>query len=139
MITVTAPCSRVSNQKSNQKNFWIPYTYEDLLESLSSSNFCIQLDPQLNGDCQFAALTDQLMNIGIFRSATSLRPEIVRDLQSNPQTTHGTPLANYVEGSWDAYLQSMGQQGTYGDHITSQRASELFNVQVSHSTFKRLQ
>lgn len=52
------------------------------------------------------------------------------DFQSNPQTTHGTPLANYVEGSWDAYLQSMDQQGTYGDHITLQRASELFNVQV---------
>ena len=52
------------------------------------------------------------------------------DLQSNPQTTHGTPLAHYVEGNWDTYLQSMGQQGTYGDHITLQRASEMFNVQV---------
>ena len=52
------------------------------------------------------------------------------DLQSNPQTTHGTPLAHYVEGNWDTYIQSMGQQGTYGDHITLQRASEMFNVQV---------
>lgn len=63
-----------------------------------------------------------LQYFGIFRSATSLRQEIV--------ITHGTPLANYVEGNWDAYLQSMGQQGTYGDHITLQRASEMFNVQV---------
>lgn len=49
---------------------------------------------------------------------------------ANPQTAHGIPLANYVEGNWDTYLQSMVQQGTYGDHITLQRASELFSVQV---------
>lgn len=120
----------MQQQKSNQKNFWIPYTHEDLLESFCSSNFCIQLDPQPNGDCQFAAPADQLMNIGIFRSAIFLRQEIVMDLQSNPQTRHGTPLANYVEGSSDGYLQSMGQQGTYGVHITLQRASELLNVEV---------
>lgn len=52
------------------------------------------------------------------------------DLQSNPQTTHGCPLAHYVVGNWDTYLQSMGQQGTYGDHITLQRAFEIFNAQL---------
>lgn len=101
-----------------------------MLEYFSSSNFHIQLDPQPDGDCQFAALADQLRSIGIFRSTISLRDEIVVNLQSNPQTMHGTPLANYVEGTWDAYLHSMSQQGTYGDHITLQRASVMFNVQL---------
>ena len=117
-------------QKSIQRKYLIPYTREDRLESFRSSSFSIQLDPQPDSDCQFAALADQLMNFGIFQSATALRQEIVMDLHSNPQTTQGIHIANYVEGNWDAYLHSMSQQGTYGDHITLQRASELFNVQV---------
>lgn len=74
-------------QRSNQIKYLIPYTREDRLESFRSSSFSIQLDPQPDGDCQFAALADQLMHFGIFQSATTLRQEIVMDLHSNPQTT----------------------------------------------------
>lgn len=43
---------------------------------------------------------------------------------------HLPVLSHYVDGNdWDAYLDSMSRCGTYGNHITLQRAAEIFNVQ----------
>ena len=68
--------------------------------------------------------------LGIFRSLATLRDEIVQNLRSNPFTINVTPLSHYVDGNdWDAYLDSMSRCGTYGDHLTLQRAAEIFNVQ----------
>ena len=70
-----------------------------------------------------------LATIGIFRSAETLHEEIVANLTFNPYGVDGTPLSKYVEEKWGEYLQRMAQHGTYGDHLTLQRASLIFNVQ----------
>ena len=41
----------------------------------------------------------------------------------------GTPLSEYVEEAWENYIQRMVQHSTYGDHLTLQRASQMFNIQ----------
>lgn len=129
-IVAVARDEECRRRKSKKHNFRIPHTHKDLFEARRSSNCHVQLDPQPDGNCQFAALADQLRSIDIIRSARSLREEIVKDLQSNPQTTHGVSFSDFVEGPWNAYLKSMGQNGTYGDHITLQRASEMFKVRL---------
>ncbi|XP_049926648.1 uncharacterized protein LOC126406426 [Epinephelus moara] len=107
----------------------IPLSHEDRLENFESSNLNIRFDPVPDGNCQFAAISDQLATIGIFRSAATLREEIVANLTSHPYGVDGTPLSEYVEETWAEYLQGMAQHGTYGDHLTLQRASQIFNVQ----------
>lgn len=41
----------------------------------------------------------------------------------------GTHLSNFVDESWSDYIQSMQTMHIYGDHLTLQRASIIFNVQ----------
>lgn len=102
------------------------------MEEFESFNLNIRFDPIPDGNCQFAGISDQLATIGIFRSAETLREEIVANLTFNRFTIwsgwDGTPLSEYVEETWGEYLQRMPQHGTYGDHQTLQRASQIFNV-----------
>ena len=73
-----------------------------------------------------------LQNIGIHRSAERLREEVVSDLDLHRYTSDHTPLELFVRnGDFEAYLRDMGKDGTYGDHITLQRASEIYNVQFA--------
>ena len=97
---------------------------------LSRFGFSIRLDPTPNGDCQFSAVADQHETIGVHRSAETLRQEVVSDLRRNPILHDGTPLDNFVgRNNLLAYLMSMSHSGTFGDHITLSRMSEMFNVQ----------
>lgn len=120
----TAPSKRGLNPLLFQ------YTHTDRLEEFMSMELSICYDPDPDGNCQFAAMADQLSTLGIFRSPESLSDEIVQDLRNYPYNGNGTLLFNFVEGNdWDGYLERMSQTGTYGDHITLQRASEIFQVQ----------
>ena len=75
-------------------------------------------------------MADQFASLGIFRSFTTLRQDIVSDLVANPFGLDGTPLLNCVtDQNWDDYINGMGESGTYGDHITLQRAAQIFQVQ----------
>lgn len=53
------------------------YTHTDRLEEFMSMELSIRYDPDPDGNCQFAAMADQLSTLGIFRSPESLRDEIV--------------------------------------------------------------
>lgn len=65
----------------------------------------VAFDPLPDGNCQFAAMADQLARLGIFRSSTTLREEIVSDLWANPFGFDGTHLLNYVsDENWDDYI-----------------------------------
>jgi len=44
---------------------------------------------------------------------------------------HGFPLELYAGQAWSHYLAEMIKGGTYGDQITLQAASNLFNVQLT--------
>lgn len=89
----------------------------------------VKLDPLPDGNYQFAAMADQLANLGIFRSPATLREEIVSDLAANPFAVDGTSLSCFVDGNWDDYINHMGEAGTFGDHITLQRAAQMFHTQ----------
>lgn len=56
-------------------------------------------------------------------------------MRENPSDFHGFPLELYAGQAWSHYLAEMIEEGTYGDQITLQAASNLFNVQLSiHSS-----
>ena len=38
-------------------------------------------------------------------------------------------MQNFTDLPWPAYLSAMSQNGTFGDHITLQAASDLYNVE----------
>ena len=70
--------------------------------------FTIQLDLMPNGDCQFEAVANQLETIGIYRSADTLRQDVVRDLQRNPELPNGTSLQCFIgHNNLKAFLLSM--------------------------------
>lgn len=122
---------RVSKSRKKQIHpLLMQYSHSDRLEDFISMQLRVRFDPDPDGNCQFAAMADQLATLGIFRSPETLRDEIVRDLRAHPFTENGTPLSSFVdENDWDVYLDRMTQNGEYGDHITLQRAAEMFNVQ----------
>ena len=56
-------------------------------------------------------------------------------VESNLNSSDGTPLELFTETPWDQYLESMPRNGTYGDHITLPAIANLFNVRfVLYST-----
>ena len=106
------------------------YILRDRGDWLDRYGFRILEDPRPNGDCQFSAVASQLATIGIHRSATTLRSEVVESIRRNPALNDGTPLALFIgRNNLRAYTDSMGANGTFGDHITLQRMADLFNVQ----------
>lgn len=76
-----------------RKTCLIAYTHKDHVKSFMSSGMTVKLDPLPDGNCQFAAMADQLADLGIFRSPGTLREEIVSDLAANPFTVDGIPLS----------------------------------------------
>ena len=74
-------------------------------------------------------MADQLRLAGIYHSAETLRYDIVNDLVIHPFAPDGSPLASYiVGGDVGEYLAGMRNSGTFGDHITLQRAAQLYQV-----------
>jgi len=54
-----------------------PITREDRYESFQDQGFQLAFDPLGDGNCQFSAIAHQLERIGIHRSASTVREEIV--------------------------------------------------------------
>ena len=96
----------------------------------SEMNFLISYDPPKDGNCQFSAVCHELVNIGVFRSAETLRKEIVSFLESHPNSPDGTPLELFAGTPWSQYLRLMARNGTHGDHLTLQAAADIFNIQI---------
>ena len=103
----------------------------ELLSSrLLNQGLAVRFDPPKDCNCQFSALCNQLTQIGIFRSAKTLREELVEYLQTHPDGADGFPLELFVGLPWDEYLESMACDGTYGDHLTLQAAANVFQIQI---------
>ena len=78
-----------------------------------------------------------MRRIGIERSPETLREEIVRYLREHPNDLEGFPLELFAGQGWAEYLAEMNKDGTYGDHITLQAASNIFNAQITvHSSLR---
>ena len=98
------------------------------MESFKDQGFSISHNPSGNGNCQFSTLSYLLKNIGIHGSARTFRQEVVNYLSENTENSKGQPLEHFARLPWSQYLNSMTQTGTYGDHITLQAASNLYNI-----------
>ena len=81
-------------------------------------------------DCQFSALSFFHQRISVYRSANIIRQELVQYLSENPNNSEGQPLEYFAGLPWSRYLHNMAQSGTYGDHITLQAASNLYNIKI---------
>ena len=122
----------VPKKKAFWKKLRKPMKSKDRVENLfGSSGFRLRLNPRGDGDCQFMSLTDQLQRIGITIDAQSLRAKAVSYLESHDYLGGGDNVR------WDAfvenrtnYLSQMTVLGTYGDQLTLQAVSEIFNVQI---------
>ena len=133
--------ARQSSKKKHRKKYFIPFSNQrkKFTDMQSKIHFLISFDPPKDGNCQFSAVCHELMKMGIFRSAETLRKEIVLFLESNPNSADGTPLELFSGTPWTQYLQLMARNGTFGDHITLQAIANLFNVQlVIYSTLGTL-
>ncbi|KAL9958205.1 hypothetical protein ACROYT_G035186 [Oculina patagonica] len=121
-----------SSKKMHKKKYLIPFSNhrEKFTDMQSEMNFLISYDPPKDGNCQFSALCHELVNIGVFRSAETLRKEIVSFLESHPNSPDGTPLELFAGIPWSQYLRSMVRNGTHGDHFTLQAAADIFNIQI---------
>ncbi len=119
----TKPRKTTSSKISHRKN-----TRHDRFQELC---YVIQHNPPGDGNCQFAALADQLQELAIRRSPAVLRDENVQDLRNNPFGISGQHFESYVSDmDWEQYLSAMTLTQTFGDHITLQRASDRFNVNI---------
>ena len=138
-ITSLTKAKEAERQKRRQpvggshcNKYYIPQTLDDRLAAITSQGFRVVFNPAGDGNCQFSAMAFVLQNIAIHRSAERLREEVVSDLDLHRYTSDHTPLELFVRnGDFEAYLRDMGKDGTYGDHITLQRASEIYSVQFA--------
>jgi hypothetical protein len=73
---------------------------------------------------QFRALSDQL-----FRSPqhhAHVRRRVAQQLRAQPAR-----YSPYVPQDYEGYLESMGRDGSWGDHVTLQAAADAFGVRVA--------
>ena len=87
-------------------------------------------NPPGNGNCQFEALCFWLSHLGIFRSAETIREEVVQYLEDHPNNAEGIPLELFAAMPWSQYLREMLTDGTYGEQLTLQAAADLCNIQI---------
>lgn len=77
----------------------IPYTHDDRLQSLMDQGYDVIYDPPGDGNCQFSALAYVLHYANIYRSAKTLREDVIRYLRENNQLPDGYPIELFIMGS----------------------------------------
>ena len=66
-----------------------------------------------------------LSHLGIFRSAETIREEVVQYLEEHPNNAEGIPLQLFVAVPWSQYMREMLTDDTYGDQLTFQTAADF--------------
>ena len=109
-ISVTSPAEHSTKRRKKRKvafnrnkrkhcqKYLIPMENDRELFSrrLLNQGLAVRFDPLKDGNCQFSALCNQLAQIEIFRSARTLREELVEYLQTHPDGADGSPLELFV-------------------------------------------
>ena len=109
----------------------IPLTKEDRLPTFFEQGYSVSFDPPGDGNCQFHAIAHALSRYGIYRSSQSLRADIVRHLENNPNDRDGMPLELFMRMPFSDYVGQMARDGNYGDQLTLRTASEIYNIQFT--------
>ena len=76
-----------------------------------------------DGNCQFRAIADQLY--GSPDRYAEVRANIVEHLRSN-----SSRYSAFVPDSYDTYIENMGRDGNWGDHLTLQAASNVYGLEI---------
>ena len=118
---------RVSfRRKKHRSNLYFTLDQQSQLEHVENDfSLSVRYNPPGDGNCQFSAVADQLETIGIHRSHETLRAEVIRYLERQPST-----WSSFITESSQSYLTRMVKDGTYGDHITLQAISDIYNIQI---------
>lgn len=133
-INLRKPACVAEKKRLHKKQYYIKLTTSSALENLRSEfGLPIRMNPAGNGNCQFAAVSYQLRQYGIHRSEETLRQEVVSFLRQTPEL--GGRLSsecwwNSVLERPDLYLSRMARNYEYGDQVTLQAISQLFNIQI---------
>eukprot|EP00002_Diphylleia_rotans_P011670 TRINITY_DN2299_c0_g1_i6.p2 TRINITY_DN2299_c0_g1~~TRINITY_DN2299_c0_g1_i6.p2 ORF type:complete len:157 (-),score=29.44 TRINITY_DN2299_c0_g1_i6:237-707(-) len=79
-----------------------------------------------DGNCQFESIGQQL--------DPPLSSDVVRNKIMQYIRKNGDAFGSFVDGDFGHYCVEMGQDKTYGDHITLQAACDVFSVRVLLAT-----
>ena len=85
------------------------------------------------GNCLFLAISQQLEKVfGTVRSHQDIRKDLVTFMSENP-TLGSVYLPSFVSNypSWRAYLDALGQDGTWGDHLTLIAAASVYHMSIT--------
>ncbi|KAI0217616.1 hypothetical protein LSAT2_030657, partial [Lamellibrachia satsuma] len=66
--------------------------------TFQSQGLSLRLNPRPDGNCQFETMADQLRRVGIYRSAETLRCDIVNGLVNHPFAPDDSLLASCIVG-----------------------------------------
>jgi len=131
----TCTSTGASNKKRlHRKQYCIATTKSSQLENLRSEfGLPVVMDPIGNGNCQFAAVSYHLRQYGIHRSEETLRQEVVTFLRQTPVLGNRICGANWWNSILEQprnYLSRMSTEKEYGDQLTLQAMSQLYNMQI---------
>ena len=90
--------------------------------------YSVSFDPPGDGNYQFHAIAHALSRNGIYRSAQSLRADIVRHLENNSNDRDGIPLEFFMGLPFSDYVGQISRDGTYGDQLTLRATSKIYNI-----------
>jgi len=118
-----------SKKSQHGNRYRISMTREDYLATLTAPSGieAINFNPPGDGNCQFAAVAYQLQNFGIYRSARTLRDEVVSFMVQN-KSTYKDKFVCCTD--WSTYMKDMRCDGTFGNHVTLHVMCVLFNVDI---------
>ena len=100
-----------------------------MIDEITDQGYIVTYDAPGDGNCQFSALCDSLLNFGIFRSPQTLREEIVNYLVS-VESINGDVVRDFPNIPWDDYIQQMDIEGTYGNELTLRAFANIFNIEI---------
>ncbi|XP_041480373.1 uncharacterized protein LOC121427867 [Lytechinus variegatus] len=139
LVDITADTLSYPNQRErvtiprreHVEKYYIVITRESCIEQLfEDSGLTVRLNPKGNGNCQFSAVSDQLATLGIFRSHSTIREEVIRFLASNTYLGNGREWTAFLTEVPEDYLARMSSNGSYGDHLTLQAIADIFHIQI---------
>ena len=81
-----------------------PITHKEQLRSITEQGYEVLYDPPADGNCQFSVVAYALRNLKIFRSAATLRNEVINYVNTNDISPDGFPVELFAGIPWSQYF-----------------------------------
>ena len=130
----STPAVKPRDKHSHRSKYYLPMTTENMQQNLESEfGLPVSYNPPGDGSCQFSAMAHHLANMGKQGNAATLRQEVIGYLDSQValgNNEQGIPWHRFLAESRGHYLHRMSLDREFGDHLTLQAISELYNIQI---------